>query len=205
MIPLINPLFPTFFISDNIGREITKEEIKAAEQYLKEQDVKKHTSNYGTKSRNILNNVEFSSIKQFIEKNINFYVQTILDPKTNLEFYITESWINYTNQTESHHVHKHQNSIISGVFYLHVNDNVDCIEFYKEEYQQIKIYPKNWNTYNSTTMTAYVKTGDLLLFPSNLPHGVPPVNTDKTRVSLAFNVFAKGEFGSLEDANFLVL
>ena len=44
--------------------------------------------------------------------------------------------------------------------------------------------------------TLYVKTGDIVLFPSSLTHMVETKEGDNTRVSLAFNVFIKGTIGN---------
>ena len=47
--------------------------------------------------------------------------------KEDVEFYFTQSWVNITRPGEFHHRHSHQNSIISGIFYLNSvkNDNVN--------------------------------------------------------------------------------
>ena len=45
-----------------------------------------------------------------------------------------------------------------------------------------------------------VKTGDIVLFPSNLMHSVPKTEHDHTRVSLAFNSFWEGELGFVKGA-----
>ena len=40
-----------------------------------------------------------------------------------------------------------------------------------------------------------VGTGDLLLFPSDLPHMVEPTTSNQTRISLSFNSFPEGVIG----------
>ena len=49
-------------------------------------------------------------------------------PKEELDFYITQSWINITKPDEFHHEHFHTNSIISGVFYISTEED-DAITF----------------------------------------------------------------------------
>ena len=37
---------------------------------------------------------------------------------TNLDFYITQSWVNVATKGENHHSHRHPNSMLSGVYYI---------------------------------------------------------------------------------------
>ena len=47
----------------------------------------------------------------------------------NIKIYITQSWLNYTNFKQYHHAHSHNNSFVSGVFYLKADKNFDFISF----------------------------------------------------------------------------
>jgi uncharacterized protein (TIGR02466 family) len=134
-------------------------------------------------------------IKTFIELGIKSYVDNILIPKHPLNFYITQSWLNYTSKGQFHHKHNHPNSILSGVFYFSADASRDKIILYNEKYKQITIPTKQFNLYNSETWWFAVKTGSLVIFPSHLTHMVEQIVSDDTRVSLAFNVFANGYFG----------
>ena len=48
-----------------------------------------------------------------------------------------------------------------------------------------------------------MKAGELILFPSNLPHSVPINASDKERISLSFNTWTKGNIGSIEHLTYL--
>ena len=48
-----------------------------------------------------------------------------------------------------------------------------------------------------------MSVGDIVLFPSDLSHGVRELAEDVQRVSLSFNTFFEGELGREEFANSL--
>ena len=150
-----------------------------------------------SKNTYILDEIFLKNLKKEINSFIKEYVDEILKPSSDLKFYITQSWLNYTNEKQTHNPHFHPNSIISGVYYINADPKLDYILFKKNVFEQIKIYPKEFNKYNSDTWWIPAATGKLILFPSSLMHQVGNVEeTYGKRVSLAFNVFAKGKFGS---------
>lgn len=185
-------LFPTGIIKTNIDRAITDEEMDVVNYH---RNLTNHNvGNVFSKNTYILDN-ELQNIRKFIEYGIEAYVKTIIDPYSdNLQFYITQSWLNYSDPEEFHHRHPHPNSIISGSFYINADPEYDNIVFHKELYQQISFDSKNTNMFNCRSHQVDVKTGDLVLFPSYLEHSVPNTRSKNTRISLAFNVFAKGNF-----------
>jgi uncharacterized protein (TIGR02466 family) len=187
-------LFPELIYSCYLNRGITEQEknftIKIAEQTLK------NTNNVTSFSKNVLENQSLLDIKNFINANLINYVNTIICPKYEIELYITESWLNYTNNKESHHTHNHKNSYLSGVFYFNTVEN-DKIIFHKnKETDFFEFESKDMNIYNSSSWSFPVKTGQLILFKSNILHSVPVNLENKTRISLAFNTFLKGKINS---------
>ena len=155
----------------------------------------------------------FSFIKkpEDIEKKLKSYlhhreydldplgIENIICPKYDLKFYITQSWLTFTNPGGFHHPHVHNNSIISGVFYFNAEEGKDDIMFAKDRsYRIIDIERKDFNMYNCTSWTIPVMTGDLLIFPSGLEHSVNQTVSSNVRISLAFNVFVKGDLGGHE-------
>ena len=60
--------------------------------------------------------------------------------------------------------------------------------------------------FRSDTLKFKPEVGKLLVFPSWLKHGVEPNEKATTdRISIAFNVFAKGNFGERGSLNELIL
>jgi uncharacterized protein (TIGR02466 family) len=197
----IHELFPTPVVQLNIGREITKEEFAYAEYHFIENIV--NESNSSSLDNYVLEK-GIPEIKNFILNGIDYYVQNIIDPRYEMKFFITQSWFNYTQPKQYHHKHSHPNSIISGVFYFNVNENEDGITFYSDAPRQINILPKEFKKYNSNVTGVShklsIKNGDLVLFPSSIEHMVERTTTNNVRISMAFNVFARGYFGE-EDAS----
>ena len=160
-----------------------------------------------TSSDTYIFKTKLKKIKQFCEKHIEKYVELVIDPKQKLDFYITQSWLNITYPNECHHRHNHSNSIISGVFYISTVEH-DKILFYQSliSNHPMQLEPTNYNLWNSASWHVDVTENQLILFPSWLEHGVQK-NREQTgdRMSLAFNVFAKGIFGIEEQLNELYL
>ena len=195
--PVIQNIFPTPIYTTKINRGFTKQELN----FVKEQ--KKHcTNNEGninTKDNYILNRKEFKNIKKFLDKHCKEYLDTVICPKNNIDLYITQSWLNYTEANQYHHKHEHPNSVVSGVLYFDSDVKNDKILFsHSRGYQQIspEIDKEKFNLWNSGTWFFPVETGNLFMFPSSTTHQVETKKGTNTRISLAFNTFYKGTVGS---------
>ena len=203
--PVINNLFPTPIYTTKIDRGFTKQEL----QFVNEQKehCSKNNGNINTKDSYILNRKQFKNIKKFLDKCCKDYLDTIICPKNNIEIYITQSWLNYTEANQYHHQHAHPNSVVSGVFYFDSDIKNDKILFTKGGYQQIspKIDKEKFNLWNSSTWFFPVETGNLFMFPSSTTHQVETKKGNNTRISLAFNTFYKGSVGSNDLLTELIL
>jgi uncharacterized protein (TIGR02466 family) len=155
--------------------------------------------NLRSKSGYIFEYPLFAELKKTINEHIKEYVN-IVYPNSNIDVYITQSWANYTEPNQYHHKHSHPNSFISGVFYVNAIKNEDMIKFYKDLPPVFQINYSQANNYNSGNVAILVETGDLVLFPSNFTHNVPPTTSKETRISVSFNTFIKGNLGD-EDAS----
>jgi uncharacterized protein (TIGR02466 family) len=201
---IIENLFPTPIYMSNIDRGFTKQEL----QFVDNQKNKctNNTGNIHTKDNYILNRKEFKNIKKFLDKHCKDYLDKIICPKNNIEIYITQSWLNYTEANQYHHKHAHPNSAVSGVLYFDSDKKNDKILFSNNKgYQQIKPEIDQYNTWNSDTWFFPVETGNLFMFPSSTIHQVETKQGDNTRISLAFNTFYKGTVGSNKDLTELIL
>jgi len=118
-----------------------------------------------------------------------------------IKAYITQSWLNYTQQNQFHHIHSHPNSFLSGVYYISCDD--DTISFQDFTYKQIDPIVEKQTRYNSARWDQPTKTHDLFLFSSALKHSVNLKQNNATRISLAFNVFLKGEIGKARNLTYL--
>jgi uncharacterized protein (TIGR02466 family) len=152
---------------------------------------------------------KLNSLKVFIEQNINTYVSEVITPKNKeLDFYITQSWVNVLKPGENLNTHHHANSLISGSFYVSVAKG-DAITFTRpslELHNAIVVTPEKFHTWNDTQMDFMAENNLLLLWPSRMMHSTrdnPERTTD--RISIAFNVFVRGVLGEADHLNELKL
>lgn len=203
MIVSWDAIFPTPVMRTNIGREFTPEERSFFAA------TKKHTFpnvvNTSSLDNYVLDAPEMQGLRSFFMDAVKQYARKILSVNDKLEFYITQSWINYTEKGEAHHRHMHSNSLVSGSFYIEAVKEVDRLYFYRESTPQINVWNKEPNWYNADSWFFAVGVGDLILFPSGLQHGVEKTTGAHTRTSLAFNTFVRGEIGAKERLNALKL
>jgi len=188
----INGIFPTPVYISKLNREISKQELDLINKSQK--DFYKNEGNITSNNNYILEEKPFKTLKKDLMIRVQDYFDKVLSAK-NVEPYITQSWLNYTETNQYHHKHAHPNSLVSGVFYINCDDKFDKIKFFNEGYKTIKLEVKDWNLYNSESWWFSVKTGDVILFPSSLSHMVETKEGTNTRISLAFNIFVKGILG----------
>ena len=183
------PLFPHAGLHTNLVKNVPDDVLEKA----------KDVSSYFTVANSISSNnnvLEELSIKSLLEEKISSYVNEVYKPKNKISVYITESWFSYTKTNEHHHRHSHNNSFLSGVFYVQTLPN-DVISFYRPHDTLFNIESKEKNIFNSKDWSFPVNVGDMVLFPSYIEHYVPKnVHNDKVRISLAFNTWISGHINS---------
>jgi hypothetical protein len=88
----------------------------------------------------------------------------------------------------------------SDISLLHINNCKSVLKLFSKRNnpQNWQIQPKEENQLNCSDVHIFVDTCDIVLFPSNLSHSVPPSNTDYTRISIAFNSFPSGDIGFID-------
>ena len=192
----IHPLFPEPVYFSPLERTLTKAELKLINKYKKE--ASKNKGNDMSSNKYVLEHKIFKNLKKDLYEKIMEYFNKIVCSDTSATPYFTQSWLNYTGPHDFHHRHTHPNSYVSGVFYINADRNVDYLNFYKKE-PVIDLNFTQRNVFNSTVWRYPVNTGDVVLFPSYLEHGVEQVDKEDdavTRISLSFNVFLQGTLGA---------
>jgi len=196
-------IFPTPIYGSKLNRPLSKEELSFIDK--NKLNVYKNKGNTTSNDKNILENEVFKNLKEDLYLRVKDYFDKIISPANNVTPYITQSWLNYTETNQFHHKHQHPNSLVSGVFYINCHEEYDRINFYNDNYKAILLDVKNYNLYNSENWWYPVKTGDIILFPSSLTHMVETKQGNNTRISLAFNVFVKGNIGNEKNLTYLKL
>jgi uncharacterized protein (TIGR02466 family) len=199
----IELIFPTSIAFDKLQRQFTNTELEFINK--NSNNVYKNAGNTISNDNYILNNPELIDLKKFIVQCANNYMKTIYKPKNNIEVYVTQSWLNYNSNGEFHHIHHHPNSFLSGVLYINANLEKDTIDFYNGNYNQFEIASTSYDVYNAKRWTFSVESGDIIIFPSSLTHGVQEIEHKDTRISLAFNTFLKGTLGNNVSLNELII
>jgi uncharacterized protein (TIGR02466 family) len=184
-------LFPTAVGKFTLDREFTKKELA----FITGLETRPNQGNVTSVDHYLFSRREMSGIAKFCDQAVQQYLDTIYAPKHEVRLRFTQSWANFTRPGEYHHKHEHPNSFVSGVIYISADVAKDRIYFYRNGYRQIKLPTEKFNPYNSESWWFEVGTCDLYLFPSSTTHMVETTETDKTRISIAFNTFPKGLIG----------
>ena len=196
---------PVYITGRDSNLDLTEE--KEIEDIIKEGVRKIGDLDHYTDNTHIFD-TKLKNLKEFCERHIKVCAKKILNPKGELDFYITQSWLNITKPGEWHHQHSHQNSIISGVFYISTeeDDKITFSDPNSRVKELIKFERKEFNLWNSTSWFFPSVTNELMLFPSWLDHQVV-VNEKATtdRISLSFNTFVRGKLGGRNGLNQLIL
>jgi uncharacterized protein (TIGR02466 family) len=189
-------LFPVPVMISSLGRKLTTEEKGFVERCA--DDVVTNELNLTSRDTYVLEKSEMKDLKQFFLEKVKEFVEITENPKYDHEYYITNSWLNFTRPGQGHHQHKHQNSFVTGVFYVNALPEHDCIEMIDSTIRFIQLENKGFNPYNSRVWDFKVASGELYLFRSDAVHRVPTTdaNTKHTRISLSFNTFLRGHIGS---------
>tara|TARA_B110000902_G_scaffold207518_1_gene236537 strand:+ start:291 stop:905 length:615 start_codon:yes stop_codon:yes gene_type:complete len=120
------------------------------------------------------------------EKTIEFYNKTPITPNhTNLlkNASLGQPWINYSYAGNFNPMHIHTGSL-SYIIYVDIPDNIR--DNYKNGYSQTKGILEL--SYNNSQVHVSPRTGDMIIFPSNVYHGVYPFDVDGCRISVSGNI-----------------
>lgn len=143
---------------------------------------------------NILEDQRFQGIRSFIDECISDYLDNIISYRYD-SFSIVHAWVNRAGEGSFQPMHRHGNSVISGVYYLQADRNNAPLMFEKTEINTspyLAIASREQTIYNANRVAFPAKSGICFLFPSNIHHGYDIPNKGGERVSLAFNVILNG-------------
>lgn len=201
--PAIYPLFSTPVYVRNLG-EFPKPDLSGLQfsSSLPSGGVYSFASSL---DKRVLDRAELAPIRELVMKEVEVYARELLGVSRNVEFYVTNSWINVHRRGQAAGAHLHHNSLISGVLYLQASERSGDIVFHRDVLSLIPFPPALdldmdvFNIYNCKSWSYRPKTNDICLFPSVVSHSVEPNESDAERCCLAFNVFARGRFGRLHE------
>lgn len=135
----------------------------------------------------------FHPLRQYIQQCLKQYCVEVLSV-TAAELTVTQSWLNFNDPGSSHHLHRHLNSAVSGVYY--VTEGPNYIEFHGDHCGN---YQFGAHSQLRDVDTVTVNRGELILFPSWIPHAVPVNHSSIRRITLSFNTQFRGQLGREEE------
>jgi len=130
-------------------------------------------------------NEKFRELNCWVTLHVEEYAKTIGYLNTKVK--CGESWFNYYEKNDYQEKHEHYGFDISAVYYLSCPLNSGSIRFYSHEPQGVK---ENFISENPYTWRSFIinpQPGQLLVFKSNLTHGVAQSKTEKPKISFAYN------------------
>lgn len=165
-------------------------------EYFIKNERQKNTFN--SKNQNILLEDKFSQVKTIIDSATEEYIYNQLKFPTDVQLELSCSWmvLGYPGSRTNNHIHT--NSIFSGIFYIHSEENTGDIIFSTHHTHMghtsptVRPNPVEFNVLNSLNWTIKPKTNDIIIFPSHLYHEVTTNTSDSIRCAIAFNYFLKG-------------
>ena len=202
----IDNFFPIPISEVSLFRNVNKSEIDFINNERKY--VSQNIGNFSSVDTYILNRYELKDVREMLTLLVNEYFKTVFDNGPETELYITNSWVNWTDNGGYHHIHKHTNSLISGVLYIQTSQD-DGIDFINPNkfLGNINIKPIQTTIWNKGSWSYSANENNVILFPSILEHGVNerPHTNHGTRISLSFNTWFKGKIGDPRACNELVM
>lgn len=209
-------MFPIPLVKMNLGKKFKKEfdSLKKEEEHPSDRNM--GSTHHFSTNKYILNDPRFINLKNFICEQTTKFIRNKMN--VDGECLLTQSWVNWNYPNEHTQQHIHPNSIASGVLYLEATDSNNVIVFHKLYAQTTRnfIDPKPFNPanpdrekkYTDSTMPINLKNGDFIIFPSYLPHSVPPNRSNQKRISLAYNSLTKhkcGSYGRITEIDYKIL
>lgn len=192
-------LFPVPVGQAELERSLTKDEMDFIHGL--KNNVRDNAANIMTVNQYVLDEEPLKQLKSELESFVREYFHQVWSPETNsdIDIYITSSWLTWTGQSEAHHDHKHPNSIVSGTFYVSGGPE-DAIVFPNDRIHPGNIHIESGesgvNIYNCQNYVENATTNQLKLFPATLRHHVMPKEDQFLRICLAFNTWVRGTIGS---------
>lgn len=185
-------LFPSVLYIEDLKEKFSTK-IEDWKDYIQNMELTNEEINgFSTKDPRILDINLFLPLKNIIIETSKKYLLELGHGFEDLQ--ISNSWGNISPKNTVIQDHLHSNSYISGVFHLTEGSDIAFSNPLSElwtflpDKPESKQHYRKWDTYVQSS-----KPSQLILFPSFLKHQVYP--SYNTRISIAFNIIPKGEFG----------
>lgn len=177
--------------ADEIQQEIKAILDKEYQQILTQEDAKSRSyiQSRSIEHRQVIEKYKLEKVKQHITQHAAGFIKKLHPSAQGLE--IRESWFNFYHPNDSQEMHNHIHpihpSFISGTYYIDAPEGSGDIKFYHPNFNTA-ITPDS-ESLESFEASYPPVANNLVLFRSHVAHSVMPNRSDKTRISLSFNIY----------------
>ena len=157
------------------------------------EEAKKINYNYSIASPQDYLIDKLAAFKGEIVNKVNDYLYNHLKINNSFSYYFPDSWFVKISPQNLGDKHTHSNSLFSGIVYLKTVSDGGIIKFFRNHYSshfnvEYELPYDELNLYNSEVFLIDPHPGLILLFPSNILHGVTENSSKEDRYSFAFNI-----------------
>jgi len=195
----VQPLFSVPLFRADISDAISPQQV----EFIKSLQMNTNQVNLISENLYIFDLPELKSIKSAIQEALNSYAGQVMGIDQKLS--VTQSWSLTNPPGVGMHGHSHSNSLVSGSFYYAPLPEPPARMIFQRHsgYRQIELNPEQGkrNIFNTNMNVVEPKTGEVVMFPSNLTHLVEANGSNEPRHAIAFNSFVRGKIGSFRDVS----
>lgn len=137
----------------------------------------------------LLEREEFRELREIIEQKTLNYANALRYDVKKHKPRLNECWVNVYSSTHAQEVHRHPNSVFSGIYYVKAPKG-SAPTFFHSEMSDVMLEPPTTVDTLLNTRVAILDAieGRMIIFRSWLRHSVPPSTITEDRVTIAFNV-----------------
>ena len=136
-------------------------------------------------------NEKFEKFFFSLEKDLSIFLGNLKYKDVN--YFITKSWVAYTEKGEHIASHDHGASHFSFVYYVQINENHSPLTFYEPTNRFYMPDATEWNEQNHQNVTINNEPGQLIVFPSWLKHGTKKTQENSPRISISGDIIMTAE------------
>jgi len=139
-------------------------------------------------SGNLLEKEEWAEVSAFIYDFANTMVRSMYDGPNRLS--LINMWTTVYPEGAFVPEHIHANSLLSGVFYVKAEENCGNIVFHDPAYIAKTMFVRDKYSFPTvnTNFEHQVRAGNMVIFPSWLPHATLANKSGQNRIILSFNM-----------------
>ena len=131
-------------------------------------------------------NKKFNNFFENLEEQLNVFLNNL--NYKDVDYFITKSWVAYTEKGEHIAAHDHGASHFSFVYYVLINKNHSALTFYEPNQRFYMPDAVKWNNQNHQNVEISTNSGQLIIFPSWLKHGTKKTEENSPRISISGDI-----------------